>query len=182
MSIHGNVSAIWKDITYPSANVSGTWEDGESAIDGVMAAYVNVSGVWKIAWPLEISLAILHNDNNIGGSGNAQLDIQEDGRVKKSGDNVATTYTNWAENGGDTDKTGAAPTLFEYKWESDGVDPDTAPPVSTWADITGTGPQFITSAIFVDKTATFDLYIRAKDAPTSILVIPVILRVLVVDE
>lgn len=40
MTMHVNVSGVWKEITDPQVNVSGVWKD-------ILEGWVNVSGVWK---------------------------------------------------------------------------------------------------------------------------------------
>jgi hypothetical protein len=132
--------------------------------------YGNLAGTWRMAWPLKLSVAnqsVIADDT---ASSVATATLQTDGRLKLSGTDVTTSYVDFTDNAPDTDKGGAAPTLFQYKWETNPGTPDTVPAtVSTWTDLTadaiwqngdngeGGGPN-------LDK---FALHIRAKDATAS---------------
>lgn len=168
MSLHAKESGTWETSTEPSVKRAGAWEDAGSATDGVCAHYVNVSGAWRMYWPL------LHSPNSVSAvvvstsSCSASITIQEDGRIKESGTTISTTYEDFAQNGSDTDKAGNAPTLFQYKWT--GTACDTVPAtINTWTDLSG-------DQVFTNNdngngggpnSSSFTIHLRPKDVSTA---------------
>ena len=168
MSVHENDSSTWK-ATWPSINVAGTFEDAQSTTDGVEAVFVKVGSAWRMVWPIKSSVpSVSAIAVSASGPVSASIVIQTDGRIKEAG--TGTTYEDYADNAPDTDKGGAADTLFQYKWEPNPDTPDTVPVASgTWTDLTGdaTFTQTDTTADDGLELVTFTIHIRAKDAPLS---------------
>jgi hypothetical protein len=169
MPIHGKTGGAWETVTEPSAKSGGTWRDGGSTTDGVEAVYVKVGGAWRMAWPLKTSVTTISVfATTFGGPATGNITLQTDGRIKKWGDGLSTTYDDFADNAPDTDKGGAADTLFQYKWETNPDTPDTVPvAASTWTDLTADAVWSETRSTAGFDQATFTLHIRAKDAPNS---------------
>jgi hypothetical protein len=80
MTIHVNVSGVWKEITDPQVNVSGVWKN-------IDEAWVNVSGVWKQfyqRYALQLGVTSL-GDLNLS-TASASITIQRDGDVSVTGE------------------------------------------------------------------------------------------------
>lgn len=168
MSIHSKSGGSWRDIFEPSIRRAGSWEDAGSSTDGVCAVYVRVSGAWRIVWPLKHTVSAVSASAVQASSCSASITIQEDGRIKESGTGISTTYEDFAENGGDTDKDGNAPVLFQYKWT--GTACDTVPAtINTWTDLSG--DQVFTNNDNGEgggpNSSSFTIEIRAKDVGTA---------------
>ena len=121
-----------------------------------------------MSWPLLSSVStITINDTVFGATATATATLLEDGRIQKT-NSSGTTYENWAENGGDTDKAGNADILFEWKWV-DGTTPDTVPSdgAGTWRDLIGDHQWSESRTSAGVDAGDFTIHIRAKDAPNS---------------
>jgi hypothetical protein len=171
MSVHANDASTWKE-TWPSINNSGTYEDAESTTDGVIEVYANVSGTWRMCWPLKSSVAAQTISRlSAAGAVTAGVTLQTDGRLKKYATGISAVYVDFADNAPDTDKGGAAPTLFQYKWETNPDTPDTTPvAVSTWTDLTADATWESTDSSPTGGDGPnhdITIHIRAKSATAS---------------
>lgn len=58
MTMHVNISSVWKNILSAHVNVGGVWK-------GIREGYVNVGGVWKLFWQSVYTLAAEFHDDAV---------------------------------------------------------------------------------------------------------------------
>jgi hypothetical protein len=170
MPVHENDSSTWK-ATWPSIHAGGSYRNAQSTTDGVTDVYYNVSGTERMTWPLKNSVSNLTKIGVTSGQSCTTSGVlSPDGTVALSATGASTDTTDYTDNAPDTDKGGAAPTIFQWKWEVVSGTMDSTPAsASTWRDLTAT-QTFSNSDNGIDApadSATITVHIRAKHATAS---------------